>query len=356
MTNGVRLAFFGCGRATTDLHLPALRENTDIAVVALCDNDRDRLRLAGQAAPQARRYASLGEMLGDEAIDAVAVCTPPSERLQHVNAVLDAGKHLFVEKPLALTLADCSAIVARGKGSDRVAVVGFNMRQHRLLRAGRDVLKTGVLGTIEVVRCTFTTDIRLTRRLPAWRDVRQSGGGVISELATHYFDLWRWLLSEEVDEVIALSRTVSSDDSAALVSARLRSGALATLAMSERTTPMQEIEVMGDRGRMHLSLYDFDGLAVIPRGRAPGSVAARIHSILRTLRALPDGVRGLRSGGDYHQTYTGEWRAFADTIVRGAPPAATLEDGAAAAQIALAAAASAATGGCIHIHEFVRQP
>jgi predicted dehydrogenase len=166
--------------------------------------------------------------------------------------------------------------------------------------------------------------------------------------------LWRWLLDDEVSQITALSRDNGSDDSAAIVSARLQGGALAILNMSERTTPQQEIEVFGERGRLRLSLYDFDGIEVLPRGRAPGSIAARVHSILRTIKAIPDGARGLTSGGDYKQTYVREWRAFADTLLRGAAPAATLEDGAAAAHIALAAAEAAASGRCVTIKQFVQ--
>jgi predicted dehydrogenase len=114
--------------------------------------------------------------------------------------------------------------------------------------------------------------------------------------------------------------------------------------MSERTTPLHHIEVLGERARMRVSLYDFDGLEVVPQSTLPGSISGRMQSILRSLRSIPAGVRGLTSGGDYVTTYEQEWRAFADTLLRGQTPAATLEDGHAAARIAIAAAESAALG------------
>ena len=345
----VRLAFVGCGRATTELHLRGLQGVPEIDVVAFCDVDETRCTAAARMIPGARCERDIAALLSDDAIDAVAVCTPPSEHARHAIAVLEAGKHVFVEKPLALTLADCDAIVTSAARARGRAVVGLNLRQHRLLRAARAVIQQGTLGRIELVHSLFTTDIRLTRDLPHWRDARTTGGGVLSELATHHFDLWRWLFGAEVEEISALSRSDAQDDTMASVTARLTGGALATVQMSERTTPTHQLNVFGERARLRVSLYDFDGLEVSALANRPGSLGARAHAMLRTVRSLPDGLRALTSGGDYVATYAEEWRRFCDTLLRGHPPAATLEDGRAAARIAIAAAEAAAHGRSVRL-------
>lgn len=161
----MRLAFVGCGRVTTELHLPALRGNADIAVVAFCDVDDARATAVARLVPGARVVADVAALARDPSVDAVAVCTPPSEHALHASVVLDAGKHLFVEKPLALTRADCDAIVARAESSAAMAAVGFNLRQHRLLQAAHEIIARGALGRIDLVRSMFTTDTRLTREL-----------------------------------------------------------------------------------------------------------------------------------------------------------------------------------------------
>lgn len=349
MSTPVRLAIVGCGRATNELHLPALAKIPEIDVVAVCDSSKEQMRAAARLAPGARSYDDISAVVSDATVDAVAVCTPPALHARHVTAVFDAGKHLFVEKPLALTVADCDEMVAKGAQNTKQKVVGLNLRQHRLMRAARGVIHSDALGAIELVQSTFTTDIRLTRKLPPWRDSRTLGGGVISEIATHHFDLWRWLLSDEIVEVSALGRSDDKEDTAASVMARLRSGALASLQMSERTTPRHQIEVLGQRGRMRVSLYDFDGLEVVPLTTLPGSIGGRVQGILRTVRALPAAMQGLSKGGDYAGTYELQWRAFANTLLRGAPPAATLEDGRAAARAAIAAAQAAANGAVVRL-------
>ncbi|MGQ0539085.1 MAG: Gfo/Idh/MocA family protein [Gemmatimonadaceae bacterium] len=340
----LRLAFLGCGRATAELHLPALRHVPEFAVVELSDHDAARAAILARRFSVQRLQRSLAEICADSNVDAVAVCTPPDAHAESAVAALDAGKHLFVEKPLALTLADCDRIVAAGERARGAAVVGFNLRRHRLLRAARTVIEQGVLGRIELVRSLFTSDIRLTRTLPAWRDEPARGGGVLNELATHHFDLWRWLLRAEADEVFALGTGGVAPDDTALVSARLSGGILATAQLCERTTPLNQLDILGEHGRLRISLYDFDGIELVPLTRRFGSIAGRLRPLRRMLTHLPAGLRGMLYGGDYVRTYRDEWRSFAQTILRGSPATATLHDGRAASRIAIAAAESAMQG------------
>jgi predicted dehydrogenase len=200
------------------------------------------------------------------------------------------------------------------------------------------------LGRIELIRSSFTTDIRQRQQLPQWRDQRQAGGGVLFELATHHFDLWRWLLGREVEEVSARSRDADSQDSAATVSARLGGGILATGQFAESTYPANELEVLGRTGRLKLSLYDFDGLQFVPQTVTPGSLSGHLKRLGQTVLSLPAGLRSAVSGGAYLATFVEEWRRFAASVRDGVEPAASLEDGRAAALLSIAAARSASSG------------
>lgn len=341
---GVRLAFVGCGRATAELHLPALRNVGGIEVVAVCDTDHARGDEVAWRFGIAERYDDVAQLLDRSRVDAVAICSPPETHAANAIAALDAGKHLFVEKPLALTAEDCDRIIAHASRAAGSAVVGFNLRQHRLLRQAREIIRRGDLGRVQFVRSAFTTDLRLRRSLPEWRNRRAQGGGVIFELGSHHFDLWRWMLGLEVEEVFARAHGAGSDDAVAAVSARLTGDVLAVAHLDERTLPTNEIEVTGDAGRLTVSLYDFDGLHVTPLSTPPGSMRARAARIRHTLTSLPDAVRGLRKGGDYVETYQAEWVRFLATVREGASPAATLEDGRASLRVCAAAVASSLGG------------
>ncbi len=344
----LRLGFVGGGRATVDLHLPAIARVPQILPVALCDSDPERLKSVTARFPEIRSFPSLEAMIEHAELDAVAVCTPPHGHPAAALMVLDAGKHLFVEKPLALSPEECDRVIARAAQSTTVAVMGFNLRQHRLLRQARELIQSGALGRIQVMRSSLTTDIRLTHKQPAWRDPRQMSGSAFFELGSHHFDLWRWLLGLEVEEVFA-QQGGESEAPTALVTARLTDGVLGSAQFAERTYPGNEIEVLGEAGRLKVSLYEFDGLEFLPLARRPGSAGTHLSRIRRAVTSLPSGIHGALRGGDYRATFVEEWRRFADSVRNGGPIAATLEDGRAASLISRAAVESAAKGVLVRV-------
>lgn len=340
----VRLGFVGCGRATSQLHLPALQHVPDIEVTTLADVDRERLEAVAARYDIAARHTDYARLLAEPSIDAVAVCVPPRHHVEVALAVLDSDKHLFVEKPLGLSLAECDRLVDRAARSERKAQVGLNLRQHRFVREGRRILRRGELGTIDSLRSAFTAATRLRLELPAWRDRRRLGGGVLTEIATHHFDLWRFLLGSEVEEVFAASRGDRTEDESAAVTARMSDGTVVSGMFTERSYGSNELEVFGTESWLHLDLYRFDGLHRAPALAHSGDVPARLGRTWNTLRRLPEAISGRRRGGELLTTYRKQWQAFADAIRDDAPIAATLEDGRAAASVALAAVQSATTG------------
>lgn len=338
----MRLGLLGCGRAASELHLPALRRVPSVRVVALADPDPGRLRSAATHAPGARRESDWRAVLDDPAVEAVAVFLPPVLHADAAIAALDAGRHVLIEKPLALSTDECDRVIARARTSDRITMVGFNLRWHRLVQQARALLAAGELGAPLLIRSTFTSGIRLGADAPPWRHDRALGGGVFMEVAVHHFDLWRYLLGAEVSEV---SATASGVDEAAAVWARLDDGTLAIGAFSDVTGGRNEIDVWGRSGQLHLSCFRFDGLEVARAGELyPGSVHTRLKRLGRIVRDAPTVARVIARGGDYVDSYAAEWRAFAGAVRSGRPAGGSLDDGRRAVAIASAAALSARTG------------
>ncbi len=98
------LAIIGCGRVVEQCHLPALRNIGGLRLMALCDPDAARLERLANRLGVRRRYSGYRATLDDGGVDVVAVCTPPDTHAEIGLAALEAGKHLMVEKPLALNL------------------------------------------------------------------------------------------------------------------------------------------------------------------------------------------------------------------------------------------------------------
>jgi len=337
----VRVGLIGCGRVTQERHLPALESLSSAKVVAVADIDASRLEMVANRFKAVRRTTDFRTLVDDPDIDALAVCVPAQRHVVVALAALAAGKHLLIEKPLALDLDECDLLIEKAAKSTSKVTVGFNLRWHRLLREGREMIRRGDLGELELIRTTLTSH---HDKVPDWRKRRDDGGGTLNEMAVHHFDLWRFLLESEVEEVFASSRSGDRDDETVTVSARLANGALATSLVSQCTSSSNEIEIHGQRGRLRIDCYQFDGLEFSSTSSAPGAIRARIRKIAQTVTDLPSAAIGLRQGGDYVATYRTEWRHFIDSIQRDTLVECTLEDGRRATQIMLASQDSASRG------------
>lgn len=331
----LRLGIVGCGRVTELRHLPALGGVAGAEVVALADVDAARLASVADRFGVSRRYADCAEMIESGGVDAVAVCVPPRFHTEVATAALAAGKHVFVEKPLALTTEECDLLSERAARAPALkAMVGFNLRWHRLLREARAAVGRGELGRVKLVRTIFTSGVRARRDFPDWRRRRESGGGALFELGVHHFDLLRFLLGDELEEVFASSCGAGET---ATVAARTRGGAQVVAAFSEVAGESHEIEIHGERGWLRVSCYRADGLERLAAGEYPGSAGARLRRVRQSLLGLPRMIRQARRGGDYVATYAEGWRHFVAAVNDGSPIEATLEDGRRALEIALAA-------------------
>jgi predicted dehydrogenase len=113
-----------------------------------CDqSDAARARVA-ELFPNARMTGDLEELLADPDLDAVALATPVPDHAEHAIAVLEAGKHCFVEKPLAQSVSDAERAVAAAASSDRVLMVGHLLEYHPGVRKLKELADTGELGEI----------------------------------------------------------------------------------------------------------------------------------------------------------------------------------------------------------------
>jgi myo-inositol 2-dehydrogenase/D-chiro-inositol 1-dehydrogenase len=337
---------------TETRHLPALQHLSDAAVVAVTDLDPARLQQVADRFHIKRHYSDFLALLEDPAVEAVAVCVPAQFHVEVALAALDAGKHVFIEKPLALSLDESERLTERAARSPCKVMVGFNLRWHRLVRQARAVIQQGTLRPIELLRTVLTS---YHGSVPEWRKRRALGGGVLFELAVHHFDLWRFLLQSEVEEVFVTSHSGQWEDETATITARMANGVLVASVFSERTSESNEIEIYGQGGRLQVSCYHFDGLEFFASSGFPGDVRTRLRKAAHTLKELPRRIWGMRRGGDFLASYRGEWRHFVNAIRRDTPVECILEDGQRALQVALAAVASASSGQPVKVAQAPRK-
>jgi myo-inositol 2-dehydrogenase / D-chiro-inositol 1-dehydrogenase len=311
----------------------------EVEVVALADLDRAALEGAAREFRIPRRYPDADELIADPELDAVAVCVPASGHAEIAAAALAANRHVLVEKPLALSLGDADRLIAAAERSAGCATVGFNMRFHRVVQEAVLLVRAGAIGRVSSVRGEFTDPLERPAGIPAWRLRPELGGGPLFEKAVHHFDLWRHLLSDEVEEVFA-----RGEDDLFEVAARTRRGALASVLVSDSTSVANRLELRGDRGSLAVDCYRSDGLVRSSLAELPGAPRTRLRRAFRGATAILRGASEIRRGGPWVASYDAEWRHFAAAARTGATPAIGLLDGRRALELVLAAARSADLG------------
>jgi len=122
-----RVGMLGCGRAAVALHLPALQHVPGARVVALADSDANALDTAAGRFGVSSRHADIEGLLA-AGVDVVAVCVPAAQHVDAALAVIESGKHLLVEKPLATDRGGCERLLAAAARSPARVTVGFNLR------------------------------------------------------------------------------------------------------------------------------------------------------------------------------------------------------------------------------------
>jgi predicted dehydrogenase len=194
----IRVGFIGVGNRGGYLARRML-EIPDASVVAICDLLEDR-RNAAAALAKAKGhdpalYADYRKMLEERKdIDAVVVATPIDTHVAPALAVLEAGKHIYLEKPLAGTPEDCATILAATKNAKGIFQAGFQLRHDPNRAASMRFLQSGGMG-----RVIYCQGYRHTGDLPRdtlWLFDRNRSGDNIVEQACHILDLFTWAIGK----------------------------------------------------------------------------------------------------------------------------------------------------------------
>lgn len=337
------LALIGSGEVTGAKHLPALGRVPEARVLVLADPDREKRERVADRFRIPHRVPDLEAALAIEGVQAVGVATPPASHAEIAIAAMSAGKHVWIDKPLALSAGDGERLADAASRTRAIVMTGFHMRFHRLVRAARAFIASGALGQIESIRSTWNSP-RVDLGLPEWRWRRETGGGALVEIGVHHYDLWRYLLGTDVAEVSAFATDGSRDDESAVVSARLSNGVLATALLSERTSHQIEVEIAGSRGRLRVDCLRFEGLEWLPVSMPPGSVRARIDRLAHFAGSLPAGMQSIARGGEYLDSYRVAWTHFARAALGHPVETCAVQDGLQATRIVEAVIASRVAG------------
>ena len=198
----LRLGVAGLGRAFSVM-LPTFTGDARIALVAAAD-PRAGARQRFTADFGGTSYESVEQLCADPAIDVVYVATPHQYHAQHAALAARHGKHLLIEKPVALTLDDCTAIIAAARGAGVQVVVGHSHSFDAPVRRLRELVASGEFGAVRMINAMNYTDYLYRPRRPEELDTAQGGGAVFNQ-AAHQVDMVRLVAGGQATSVRAVT-------------------------------------------------------------------------------------------------------------------------------------------------------
>ena len=206
MTSEVGLGLIGAG-AIGKVHVRNINGSIKGArLAAVADIDR---KAAESVAGEAKIYSDYHEMIKDESVDAVIVCTPPFLKMDITQAAAQAGKHVFCEKPISVTLDDADKMWGIVKGGGIKFQVGYQRRFDSSYLKAKKTVDSGQLGTLLLLK-------EHNRDPPGpilgWSTVPAKSGGIFLDTTSHDFDAVRWLSGSEVERVYAEGSALVYED------------------------------------------------------------------------------------------------------------------------------------------------
>ena len=326
-TRKVRFGVLGAGRIGR-IHAGNLAHRIPgAALTALCDVSPENLAAAAASFAVPKTCSDYRDVLQDPEIDAVVVCTPTNTHAQVILDAAAAGKQVFCENPIDLSIGKIQAINEEVRKRGVRLMVGFNRRFDPNFEKVRELVAAGKVGEPHILRITSRDPG------PPPEEYIRASGGLFLDMTIHDFDMARYLLASEVTEVYAQSAVLldpaigkAGDWDTAVVTLAFENGALGTIDNSRKAAYGydQRVEVFGSAGMAAVKNQTPDTHVY--------SDGTGIHSALPLHFFLER----------YAESYLREMQAFVDAVARQQPVPVDGNDGLMAVAIAVAAAKSVA--------------
>jgi predicted dehydrogenase len=172
-----------------------------VEISAICTSNKANIKKVHEVAPQAKVVSDERELI-DSRLDAVVVSTPNFSHAKLAQEILAAGKHVFLEKPIGITADECRQVVAASEKSDRVVMVGHELRYSPFFQKLKDLVQAGEVGTPRMV---WTREFRgpFQPKSGNWIQDNRKSGGTLVDKNCHHFDLMNWWVGSRPKRVCA---------------------------------------------------------------------------------------------------------------------------------------------------------
>ena len=320
----LKLGFIGVGamgRSHVDLF--HCQSNGRAVATAICSRNPDNIAKAKEFAPDVEVFDDESKLIQAD-VDAVVVSSPNSTHVKLAGEVIAAGKHLFLEKSCGITLAECDELERIAAGTDRVILIGHELRYSTFFRKIKELVDAGEIGRPRMV---WTKEFRgaFQPKSGNWIQNRTMSGGLMVDKNCHHFDMMNWWLGAKPKRVaafggLAVTSVVEPDlqvNDYSSVNVDYDNGAVGTLqvCMFARDFPNEDLE-MGIVGESGVLQTRISGIEILQwkRGKDEGEPIA--HQV--------DAKAGVGWGG--HLGFSEIHEAFLDAVLDGKPHLTSVEE------------------------------
>ena len=297
----VRIGLIGAGRMGAALahHLAYSVEHADF--VSIADPNQESCLEMARRFNVPETYPSHEELLASSDVGAVVIVTPTSTHVDIVCAAAAAGKHIFVEKPLALTVAGCDQAIAAAQASGVKLQVGFMRRFDPAYVAAKEKIDAGVIGQPVMFKSTGRDPWRTSLKYAQ----REASGGLILDMAIHDFDAGRWLMGSDVERAYSEGGCLVFPELAdvgdidnAVINLKFASGGVGNVDVSRNAIYGYDIrtEVIGSEGSVMIGGLQQTAMFTLTKNSVahdtiPGFMARFASAYAAELRAFVEAVR-----------------------------------------------------------------
>jgi len=333
----VRIGLIGAGRMGQVFAHHLAYSVVEADLVAVADLDATLAQDAAARFGAEVGYADYHELLARVDIDAVVIVTPTNTHPEVIIAAAQAGKHIFSEKPLALTLAACETAIAAVEAAGVKFQLGFMRRFDPGYVMAKKQIEAGVIGKPVMFKSVGRDPMRTSLEFAR----RENSGGLIADMGVHDFDLARWLMGSEIERVSTEGGCLVypelegvGDIDNAVINLKFENGSIGNIDVSRNAVYGYDIrtEILGSEGGLMIGKMQETPVLVMTR-------AGISHDTVPYFMQR------------FGEAYAAEIRDFVSCIVDDLEPSATGKDGWAATAIGIAATLSLDEGRPVYLNE-----
>ncbi len=261
----IRYGIIGFGNFAEKTIAPAIHASANSELVAIQKRSLEAAKRKAAEYKIPNAFESVEKLVAHPDVDAVFIVSANSAHCRETIAAARAGKHVLVEKPMAMNVKECREMILASKENDVRLMVGHMVRLSPAVRRMKEIVQSGSLGRISAIRTEFVYDAR--RSLRKWVfNQKVAGGGPWFDIGVHCLDTIRFMLDDKVDSVKAYLEpkpTAKRTESTVTATMRFSRGTLGSVYCSY-STPIRRsfIEVVGTEGILSALNFTRSGLTI----------------------------------------------------------------------------------------------